>query len=141
MTSPDAELDQWNERLKGRFPGLVGMRLEKVAPDEIVGVFDIRDDLLAPNGYLHAGSIVTLADTCCGFGAMRNLPAGAVSFTTIDLNANFISSAQAGAARCSATPLHLGGRTQVWDAVVTASATGKRMAQFRCVQMVLWPKG
>jgi acyl-coenzyme A thioesterase PaaI-like protein len=30
---------------------------------------------LAPNGYLHAGSIVTLADTIAGYGCLYNLPA------------------------------------------------------------------
>ncbi|MFV0474291.1 MAG: PaaI family thioesterase [Pikeienuella sp.] len=141
MTRQTIPLDQWNERLKGRFPGLIGMRLLKVEPDEVIGAFDVHEALLAPNGYLHAGSLVTLADTCCGCGTMRTLPEGATSFTTIDLSSNFLSSAREGEALCSATPLHLGGRTQVWDAAVTSSATGRKMAQFRCVQMVLRPKG
>jgi acyl-coenzyme A thioesterase PaaI-like protein len=41
---------------------------------------------------------------------------------------------------CTATAQHLGGNTQVWDAVVSDQATGKKIALFRCTQMILWPK-
>ncbi|QIE57496.1 PaaI family thioesterase [Pikeienuella piscinae] len=141
MSRQTSEPIDWNARFEGCFPGLVGLRLRKAEPDEVIGVLDVRKALFAPNGYLHAGAVVTLADTCCGVGALRTLPDGATGFTTIDLSSNFLSTAREGKAICSATPLHLGRRTQVWDAAVTSTATGRPMAQFRCTQMVLWPKG
>lgn len=141
MSRQPTEPENWNARFAGSFPGLVGLRLQKVEPDEVIGVLDVRTALFAPNGYLHAGAVVTLADTCCGVGALRTLPEGATGFTTIDLSSNFLSTAREGEVTCSATPLHLGRRTQVWDAAVTSAATGRIMAQFRCTQMVLWPKG
>lgn len=138
-TLPDT-LEGWNERIAGYFPGLLGARFTKVEADEVIGAFDVRPELLAPNGFLHAGAVVTLADTCCGFGAMRALPVGASGFTTIDLSSNFLSTALTGAVIAHARPLHLGRATQVWDTTVSSDATGRVMAHFRCTQMVLWPK-
>lgn len=140
-TAPSPRPEDWNRRFEGRFPELIGMNLLKVEPDEIIASFEVKSMLLAPNGFLHAGTVVTLADTCCGVGAMRTLPEGATGFTTIDLSSNFLSTAREGEVRCVAKPLHLGRATQVWDATVSSIATGRAMAHFRCTQMVLRSKG
>lgn len=133
-------LDGWNARTAGLFPDLLGAKFEKVTPEEVIGAVEVRRTLFAPNGYLHAGVVVTLADTACGFGAIAALPEGATGFTTIDLSSSFLSTAKEGRVVVSAKPLHLGRSTQLWDAVVTSEATGRVMAQFRCTQMVLWPR-
>ncbi|HUK05465.1 MAG TPA: PaaI family thioesterase, partial [Burkholderiales bacterium] len=93
-----------------------------------------------PNGFLHAATVVALADTSCGYACAANLPQGASGFTTLELKTNFLGTAREGALFCRATPAHLGRTTQVWDAVVTIEGTDRRIALFRCTQMVLWPK-
>ena len=133
-------LEEWNERGAAYFPGRIGARFIKVERDEVVGEFEVEQGVRSWNGFLHAGAVVTLADTCCGYGALKALPEGANGFTTIDLSSNFLSTALEGLVRCSAKPLHLGRQTQVWDATVTAVATGRAMAHFRCAQMILWPR-
>jgi uncharacterized protein (TIGR00369 family) len=95
----------------------------------------------APNDFLHAASVVALADTTCGYATMAHLPAGAESFTTIELKSNHLGTVREGSISCVATAQHLGRNTQVWDAVVTDAANGKKIALFRCTQMILWPKG
>ncbi len=107
-------------------------------PQKILAGFEIKPHHLAPNGYLHAASVIMLADTACGYGCMINLPEGANSFTTIELKSNFLGTARQGKVDCIAHPIHLGRTTQVWDASI--SAGGKTIALFRCTQMVLWPK-
>jgi uncharacterized protein (TIGR00369 family) len=92
---------------------------------------------VAANGYLHAGSVVTLADTACGFGCLSNLPEGARSFTTLELKTNFLRTATTGLIQAEATLQHDGRRTQVWDAAV-ADASERLMALFRCTQMILY---
>jgi uncharacterized protein (TIGR00369 family) len=98
----------------------------------------VRREVMAPNGYLHAASVVALADTSCGYGCVVNLPEGASGFTTIELKSNFLGTAREGAIACRATPVHLGRTTQVWDAVVQVEGAEKVIALFRCTQMVLW---
>ena len=101
---------------------------------------EVTQSHMAPNGFLHAGTVVTLADTTCGNGCVANLPAGASSFTTIELKSNHLGTARDGTIECVATPAHMGKTTQVWDAVVTHKQTGKTIALFRCTQMILYPK-
>jgi uncharacterized protein (TIGR00369 family) len=132
--------EEWNAAGAEYLPGLLGLDFVKVEPEEVVARLAVRKALIAPNGYLHAGTIVTLADTCCGYGTVRSLPAGAAGFTTIELKSNFFGSTREGTIVCVAKPLHRGRTTQVWDATVTPDGTTKPIAQFRCTQIVLWPK-
>lgn len=135
--NPSMTPEAFGSRSKGTLPGLLGMVVTHVGADGLKAEMAITPDHLAPNGYLHAASLVTLADTACGYGCVANLPEGASGFTTIELKTNFLGTALEGTMECVATPQHLGGRTQVWDAVVTHRETGKTMALFRCTQMVL----
>ncbi|MGH3649431.1 MAG: PaaI family thioesterase, partial [Acidimicrobiia bacterium] len=94
---------------------------------------------LAPNGYLHAGAVITLADTAAGYGCVGNLPEGATGFTTIELKTNFLGTLLSGVMRAEAKMIHGGRTTQVWDVAVTAETDAKPLAQFRCTQMILYP--
>ena len=133
--------DAFNARSAGTLTGLLGMVVTHVGADALKAEMAVTPNHMAPNGYLHAASIVLLADTCCGYGCVAHLPAGASGFTTVELKSNFLGTALDGTLDCTATPQHLGGRTQVWDAVVTHRETGKTLALFRCTQMVLQKKG
>jgi 1,4-dihydroxy-2-naphthoyl-CoA hydrolase len=124
----------------GYLPGLVGVEIVTVSKDFVESRMAVRREVMAPNGFLHAASVVALADTSCGYGCLAALPEGAKGFTTIELKSNFLGTAREGFIACRATPVHLGRTTQVWDAVVTDEASGGKIALFRCTQMVLWPK-
>jgi len=123
----------------GSLPGHLGIEVLEVG-DEVRLALQVKPSVMAPNGYLHAGSVVTLADTSAGFGCLSNLPEGAVGFTTIELKSNHLGTARDGTVDCVARPVHLGKTTQVWDSVVTHRETGKTIALFRCTQMVLYGK-
>ena len=43
----------------------------------------LREELMAPNGYLHAATVIALADTSCGYGTFVNLPEGAERDATV----------------------------------------------------------
>lgn len=121
-------------------PGHLGITIVDVSAQRVRASLAITRSLLAPNGFLHAGSVVTLADTCAGYGCLKALPEGAKGFTTIELKSNHIGTALDGVIDCVATPAHIGRTTQVWDATVTHRETGRTIALFRCTQMVLYPK-
>ncbi|HEV6963796.1 MULTISPECIES: PaaI family thioesterase [Roseateles] len=135
---PDA--DRYNQAGATHLPGHLGIVVTHVAAGEVHAELPVRPELMAPNGFLHAGSVVTLADTCAGYGCMASLPEGAVGFTTVELKSNHLGTAREGTIACVAKAAHLGRTTQVWDAVVTNKDTGKTMALFRCTQMVLYGK-
>jgi uncharacterized protein (TIGR00369 family) len=99
----------------------------------------LRDELLAPNGYLHAATVVGLADSACGYGCIASLPGGASGFTTIELKTNFLGTALAGTLLCESQRVHGGRTTQVWDATVRDDSD-KTIALFRCTQLLLYPE-
>ena len=135
-----ALIAQLQKRATVGLPGHLGLQVADAGEGRCTLTMPLSPHHLAPNGYLHAGSVVTLADTTCGFGCVISLPAGANGFTTMELKANFLGKATQGTLRCVATLEHGGGRTQVWDAAVFTE-DGKRIALFRCTQMILYPKG
>jgi 1,4-dihydroxy-2-naphthoyl-CoA hydrolase len=132
--------DFFNKIGKGHLPDHLGIVITEVKPGEVRAEFEVKQSLLAPNGFLHAGSVVTLADTCAGYGCVVNLPAGASGFTTVELKSNHLGTAREGVVECVAAAVHLGKTTQVWDAIVSNKATGKTIALFRCTQMILYAK-
>ncbi len=133
-------LDELNERGLGTLPGLIGLEILEAREGAVSSRLDLREELMAPNGYLHAATVVALADTSCGYGTIVNLPEGAESFTTIELKSNFVGTKREGAIVCEAKLVHGGRTTQVWDATVSDKEGGKPIALFRCTQMILYPR-
>jgi 1,4-dihydroxy-2-naphthoyl-CoA hydrolase len=133
-------LEDLNRIGVGKLPGLLGILITQVSGSEVRAELAVSEMHMAPNGFLHAGTVVTLADTCAGYGCVANLPAGATGFTTIELKSNHMGTAREGTIVGSAKAVHLGKTTQVWDAIVTHRETGKTLALFRCTQMILYAK-
>ena len=130
----------FNGRSAGHLPGITGVEILSVSPEEVLSRMAVRREVMAPNGFLHAASVIALADTSCGYGCVAHLPQGASGFTTMELKSNFLGTAREGAILCRARPVHLGRTTQVWDAEVSVEGSAAKIALFRCTQMVLWPK-
>lgn len=131
---------QLTQAQAGSLPALLGLQWLEAQPGLVKGRFEVQPHHMAPNGFLHAASVIALADSACGYGCMVSLPEGAASFTTIELKSNFLGTARDGAVAVEAKLAHGGRMTQVWDAVVTHEETGKTIALFRCTQMILYPK-
>jgi uncharacterized protein (TIGR00369 family) len=131
------DLEAFKELGRGRLPGLIGIEIDLVEAGHVRMRLPLREELLAPNGYLHAGTVVALADSACGYGCIASLPEGATGFTTIELKTNFLGTALEGVLSCESNLLHGGRTTQVWDATVTNEA-GKQLALFRCTQLLLY---
>lgn len=134
---PDVSIELLNERGQEYLPGYLGIEMLELSQGSMRSRMPVKQLHFAPNNFLHAASVVALADTTCGYATIAHLPEGAASFTTIELKSNHLGTVREGSIACVATAQHLGKTTQVWDAVVTDEATGKTIALFRCTQMVL----
>jgi 1,4-dihydroxy-2-naphthoyl-CoA hydrolase len=134
------DLDAFRTRGEDRFPGFLGIEVLDIRVGETAMRLDIRPHHVAPNGYLHAGVVIGLADTACGYGCVASLPEGAVNFATIEVKTNFLGTVIDGAIECRATLIHGGRTTQVWDAEVSDASSGKVLALFRCTQLLVYPR-
>ena len=140
MHSTEDALALINANSKDHLPGLVGIHFTAAGDGWLEAELPVRQEVMAPNGFLHAASVIALADSACGFGCLLALPEGAQGFTTIELKSNFTGTARDGVIETRAEAKHLGRTTQLWDAAVNHRDTGKVIAHFRCTQMVLWPR-
>ena len=131
--------DGWTTSSQGYLPGLLGIEFRDVARGRVTSRLALRSEHMAPNGYLHAATVVALADTSCGHGTVASLPDGARGFTTIEIKTNFLGTVREGAIACEATLVHAGRTTQVWDARVSDESTARVIALFRCTQILLYP--
>ncbi len=140
LTIPQS-VAEWNARGRDYLPGHLEMEVLAVEADEVRIRMPVDRRKCAWNGFLHAGAIVSLADTSCGYATVRNLPEDAQGFTTIELKSNFLGTVLEGDVVCVARPAHRGRTTQVWDAEVRAAANDRTIALFRCTQMILRARG
>ncbi len=133
-------IDDWNQRGQGLLPGHLGVFITVVGDRLVEAHLAVRPEVMAPNGFLHAGALVTLADTCAGYGCINHLPEAAKGFTTVELKSNHLATARDGTLHCVARAVHLGRTTQVWDATVSHLESGRTLVLFRCTQMVLYER-
>jgi 1,4-dihydroxy-2-naphthoyl-CoA hydrolase len=130
-------IEEFTELGRGRLPGLIGIEIDSIDEGAVHMHLPLRPELLAPNGYLHAATVVALADSACGYGCIASLPPGATGFTTIELKTNFLGTVLEGTLHCESRRVHGGRTTQVWDATVT-NEEGKALALFRCTQLLIY---
>jgi 1,4-dihydroxy-2-naphthoyl-CoA hydrolase len=123
--------------MDGRLPAWFGVELLKVEHGAVDARMALQPQHLAPNNFLHAATVIAIADSSCGMGCIASLPKEAGGFTTIELKTNFLGTATEGALRCEARMVHGGRRTQIWDATVSREEDERVIALFRCTQFIL----
>jgi 1,4-dihydroxy-2-naphthoyl-CoA hydrolase len=131
---------QFQERLKGILPELLGIRLVEVTPDKVLATLEVRPELCTTGKILHGGSIMAFADTLGAVGTVVNMPQGHGT-ATIESKTNFIGGAAEGTTVTGeSTPVHKGRTTQVWQTRIT-NAEGKLVAIVTQTQIVMPPRG
>ena len=138
MYHPEKDAAYFNNFSKDHFPEYCHINIVSVEENRLVAEMPIHKEHFAPNGFVHAGSLVTLADSAAGYACVAHLPEGAKSFTTVELKTNFTGAVREGTLICESVPVHLGRTTHVWDAIISSKETGKKVAMFRCTQFILY---
>jgi len=137
MLRSEITADLLHERQASFLPGRFGFRVTRIAEGALDAELVVEPWMLAPNGFLHAASVLLLADTAAGYASLAHLPDGAKNFTTVELKSNFLSTVREGTIRTECRAEHLGRATQVWSCTAFGAAE-RRLALFRCTQLVLW---
>jgi 1,4-dihydroxy-2-naphthoyl-CoA hydrolase len=133
--SPQEVAAKANDRIRGCFPGLVGMRFLEISPHRVLAELTVREEVKQPWGILHGGAIATLLDTAAGAGAVANLQRGQQS-VTVEIKVNFIGAVRAGMVTVEAVPLHRGRSTMIWESRVR-DAEGRIVAAGLSTHMTL----
>ncbi len=64
--------EQWQSFGQGYLPGLLGLEFGEMARGRVTSRLTVRREHMAPNGYLHAATVIALADTSCGYGTVAS---------------------------------------------------------------------
>jgi len=138
MYNPAFNTDYFNKISNGYFPAHLGIKIIHTEEGCVQAEMPIEKEFFAPNGYLHAGSIVTFADTIAGYSTVAHLPDKAKSFTTIELKSNFVGAIREGKLIGESIAEHLGRTTHIWRVMVKDGTTQKKIALFTCTQLIIY---
>lgn len=132
------DLETLQRSTEGLFPGLLGLRFVEASKQRVVAELPVRRELCTLPGRAHGGVLMAFADTLGAYGAVLNLPEGAGT-TTLESKTNFFAAGpEGGTLTGEATPLHIGGRTMVWQTRI--SSGDKLVALVTQTQMVFAPR-
>ncbi len=107
-----------NRRREGGNRGLaktLGIELTELSPDRVVATMPVDDRTRQPFGILHGGASVALAETVASIAGLLNMDRETHVAMGLEINANHIRAKTEGVVTATATPLHRGRTTQVWD--------------------------
>ena len=90
MSDSTFSVDVANQMGEKHLPGLIGIEFNEIEHGRVVAELAVEKRHKTPHDFLHAATIIALADTAAGYGVLASLPKGAKSFTTIDLQCNFV---------------------------------------------------
>lgn len=127
------------ERIRSRpmpLAVLMGVTFTEAEANRVVATMTVREDLCTVGHTIHGGAVMAFADAVGAAATIINLPAEAKGTTTVESKTNFISGAKAGTmVTATATPVHIGRRTQVWQ--TRLEADGRLVAVVTQTQLVL----
>lgn len=97
----------------------LGIEFVTLEKDLVVMTMPIDERTHQPAGYLHGGASVLLAETAASIGGFLNVDQENEAVFGVEINANHVKSKQEGLVTATATPLHRGKTTMVWDIKIT----------------------
>ena len=114
----------------------LGIEVVEATRERVVARMPVGPRVHQPFGLLHGGASVALAETVASTGAWMNVDQATEIVVGIEINANHLRAVREGEVTATATPLHVGRRTQVWD-VRIADGSGRAVCVSRCTLAVV----
>ena len=93
----------------------LGIEIKELTPERVVATMPVDDRTRQPFGILHGGASVALAETVASLGGTMNVDLETNVVVGVEINANHIKAKREGVVTGTATPVHIGRSTQVWE--------------------------
>jgi 1,4-dihydroxy-2-naphthoyl-CoA hydrolase len=116
--------------------GLLGISMLEATVDRVVATMPVQPKVHQPFGLLHGGASVALAETVASFGAYLNVMDSGMGAVGLEINANHLRGKRDGIVTATATPLHKGRSTHVWQ-VEIKDEEGKMVCISRCTLAIV----
>lgn len=119
----------------GTLGDVMGIELVELSPDRVVARLPVTRKVHQPFGLLHGGASVALAETVASIGAWANIDPAREIAVGLEINANHVRAVREGVVTATATPLHRGRSTQIWEIRLVDEAD-KLVCISRCTMAV-----
>lgn len=93
----------------------LGIRWQEIGDNFLKATMPVDDRTRQPYGLLHGGASCVLAETIGSVAAAMAVDNQKYFVVGLEINANHIRSVKEGTVTGTATPIHLGSNTQIWD--------------------------
>lgn len=114
----------------------LGITYEELTPDRVVCKMPVGPKTWQPYGLLHGGASVALAETAASVGTALNIDKETHFAVGLEINANHVKGKRDGIVTATATPLHKGRTTMVWDIRIT-DEEDKQICVSRCTVAIV----
>ena len=119
--------------------GLLGITFTDVLPENIRATMPVNKNTRQPNGWLHGGASLALAESMAGAGSYLMVDREKFNVFGLQVSGNHISSVDKGILQADAKLIHKGKTTHIWDVKITAD-NNKLISTVRVTNMVVEKK-
>jgi uncharacterized protein (TIGR00369 family) len=131
-----ARMPLFSQRQEETLLGTLGIEFVETTKQRVVARMPVGPRVHQPFGLLHGGASVALAETVASTGAWLNCDQSREHVVGIEINANHLRPKRDGTVTATATPVHVGRRTQVWE-IRIEDEQGKAVCVSRCTVAVV----
>jgi len=114
----------------------LGIEFVETSKERVVARMPVGPRVHQPFGLLHGGASIALAETVASTGAWLNCDQASERVVGLEINANHLRAKREGVVTATATPVHVGRRTQVWE-IRVADEAGRAVCISRCTIAVI----
>jgi uncharacterized protein (TIGR00369 family) len=114
-TEPNPHLANLRAHAERGLATALGIHVIEVTPQRVVATMPVDERTRQPFGILHGGASAALAETVASIGATANVGTEEFVAVGLEINANHLRAKSDGVVTATATPIHIGRTTHVWD--------------------------
>ena len=113
--SREYTVDELNGRPKGHIGDLLEIEFTEIGPDSISARMPVNEKTHQPHGILHGGASVVLAESLGSVASNMVINSDKYIGVGLEVNANHLRPVKSGFVTGICKPIHIGGKTHVWD--------------------------
>lgn len=122
-------LERFNASSKGTMVEALGIRYTQITDNSVTATMPVTDSVRQPMGLLHGGASAALAESLGSLAGYFCCPEGYHVVGT-EITANHLRAVTDGEVEAIATPIHLGGKLQLW--AIDIRQVGDEQARLIC---------
>ncbi|MFD2743337.1 MULTISPECIES: hotdog fold thioesterase [Sphingobacterium] len=108
-------IEELNELFATNMTGFLGIEVVEIRDDALVARMPVTDKVKQPYGLLHGGASVVLAESVGSVATNLIVDPEKYVGVGLEVNANHLRPVVSGEVIATCTPLHIGGKTHIWD--------------------------